>query len=167
VADIIDLASDLDRLIEEALRLRQSEALPSIDQGPAEVLAQLALVRTRLDRLEELLSIAVRFRGRIREALKAANASVEDRWAEVVSAPSRRPRAGSDGWSGSAPRERYAEADLATLDQKRVQRRVEKSSDLANDAVDLIRQAHRGLDSTRLDLHLILRAMSVESFLER
>jgi hypothetical protein len=163
----VDPGPDLERLIEEALRLRQSLPLPTIDQGPVEVLERLADVRTRLDRLEELLSIAVRIRGRLRASLKEANASVEDRWAEFVSAPSRRPRAGSDGWSGSAPRERYAEADLATLDQKRLQRRVEKASDHSNDAVDIIRQAHRGLDSTRLDLHLVLRAMSVESVLER
>lgn len=163
-----DLNPNLEALITEALGLRSGLVLPSIDQGPVEVLERLIEVRTRLDRVEELLSRAVRFRTAVRVRLKEASGSLDEAWASKVAQPAAvRRRAASDGWGGAAPRERYAEADLATLEEKRNVRRLEQWFDQVNDAVEVIRQAHRGLDTTRQDLHLILRAMSVESSLER
>jgi hypothetical protein len=162
-----DLNPNLEALLSEALGLRSGLSLPSINQGPVEVLERLIDVRTRLDRVEELLSRAVRFRTAVRSRLKEASGSLDEAWATKVAQPSARRRVASDGWGGSAPRERYAEADLATLDEKRNVRRLEQWFDQVNDAVEVIRQAHRGLDTTRQDLHLILRAISVESALER
>lgn len=158
---------NLDVLIDEALQLRRGLSLPTIDQGPVAVMEQLIEVRTRLDRAEELLSIVTRFRTIVRTRNKNASGTLEEAWAARVVPTNGRRRLGSDGWGGSAPRERYAEADLATLDEKRNVRRLEILFDQVNDAVEVIRQAHRGLDSTRMDLHLILRAMSVETSLER
>lgn len=157
---------DLNPLIEESLRLRVGVSLPTIDQGPVEVLSSLIGIRSRLDRIEEILSIVVRFRGQIQSSFKSATAELEEAWAAQVSSPSRRGR-GSTDWNAPAPRERYAEADLATLDLKRRQRQWEHMFDTANVAVDVIQRTHRGLDATRMDLHLILRAMSVETALER
>jgi hypothetical protein len=167
VTTAADLNPNLEALITEALGLRSGLSLPSINQGPVEVLERLIDVRTRLDRVEELLSRAVRFRTAVRARLKEASGSLDEAWATKVAQPSARRRAASDGFGGSAPRERYAEADLATLDEKRNVRRLEQWFDQVSDAVEVIRQAHRGLDTTRQDLHLILRAISVESALER
>lgn len=157
---------DLDPLVDEVLNLRHGSTLPSIDQGPTEVLARLTDIRTRLDRVEEILSTVIRFRGRVQAECKVATAEAEELWAAKVVEPSRRGRTQTE-WGAPAPRERYAEADLATLEPKRKQRQLERAVDTANTAVEVIQRAHRGLDSTRQDLHLILRAMTVESQLER
>lgn len=160
------LELDLDPLVEESLRLRTGISLPTMDQGPVEIVSILTEIRSRLDRIEEILSIVVRFRGQIQSLFKSATAELEEAWASQVSAPGRRDRGVSD-WSAPAPRERYAEADLATLDLKRRQRQLERMLDTTNVAFDVIQRTHKGLDATRMDLHLMLRAMSVETVLER
>jgi hypothetical protein len=157
---------NLDTIINEALVLRRGIELPTIDQGPVEVLARLIAVRSRLDRVEELLSTVARFRGQVRSQHKDATAEFDEAWASQITSANRRGR-GSDGWSDPAPRERYATADVATLDLKRRVRQLDKILDTANDAIYVIERVQRGLDSTRMDLHLILRAMSVETQLER
>jgi hypothetical protein len=142
----------LDRLTDGVDSLRRIE-LPSIDSGPREILDCLMNVRAALDAIEERLTSAIRFRSRIRDAHKISLGEYEDAWAQATGAAAKRGR-GSSGWGEPAPRERYAESDLLTLDQ-------------ANDAVDLISRSYRSLDEVRKDLHLMLRAINVESSLER
>lgn len=160
-------SSDLAKLVSPVLELREKiPPLPSIEDGPRAALEYLAEVRTAMDRVDTLLTVAVRFRGKMREAFKLSAAAHDDAWAAVTGGASKKGR-GQSGWGEPAPRERYAEADLATLNERRHMRKMERWLDEAVDTVDIIQRVYRYLDEVRKDLHLILRAMNVESSLER
>jgi hypothetical protein len=160
-------SSDLAKLVDPILDLRAKiPPLPAIEDGPRAALEYLAEVRSAMDRVDVALTTAVRFRSRIREAFKLATAAHDDAWAAATGGASKRGR-GQSGWGEPAPRERYAEADLATLNERRQMRKFDRWLDESNDTVDIIQRTYRYLDEVRKDLHLILRGMSVESSLER
>lgn len=151
-----------------ARQLRDVGQLPAVEHGPLPLVEMLRLVRSRMDQVESLLSEVSRFRTDARALLKEAEATVEDRWAERVVEPrAARRRASFDGSFDAAPREKYAAADLAVLEDRRKARRRDRMMDSCNDAVDQIRTAYRGLDGVRMDLHVLVRGLSVETRLER
>jgi hypothetical protein len=140
--------------------------LPRTEDGPQWALQVLAEVRTRLDRVEELLATVTRLRALLSERSTRAENEVSDAWnAAVTSGGSRRSRAASFG--ESAPRERYAEADVAVLEPRRAARAISASLARVDAVRDTIRTAHWGIDKFRQDVHLVVRAMVVESSLER
>lgn len=160
-------SKDLSKLVDTALDLRAKvPPLPSIEDGPRAALEYLAEIRSAMDRVDTTLTTVMRFRGRMRDASKLAQANHDDAWAQATGGASKRGR-GVSGWSEPAPRERYAEADLATLNERRQMRKYARWLDESNDSVEIIQRVYRYLDEVRKDLHLILRAMSVESSLER
>jgi hypothetical protein len=149
--------------IDEAKALRIHRGLPSLEEGAVEVLARLADVRRNLDQAEVLLSELGRFRTGLRVALKSSVASVDDAWAEKVAGTgggSRGNRASFGGFE-DAPRERYARADVAVLGLRINARNRQRVFDAVNDTYDFIDGIRRGLDSTRYDLHALLRIMSI------
>lgn len=160
----VDVAEAVENMITEARQLRAPSGLPGLESGPAVVWEHLVAARTRLDRIEELLSRTLRLRTKVRSQARASAAEVDEAWAQQVGrGPSRKQASFGD----QAPRERYADADLAVLDQRRAQRQAQELADQVEDAVEIIRMTHRGLDSMRMDLHTMMRAFSVGSSLER
>jgi hypothetical protein len=139
--------------------------LPPTESGPQQVLESLLRVRSRLDRVEALAVRATRARGRLQRASQAAKAQAGEAWdreiARVRSSPVRR----GDEFTG--PRERYAEANLATLVEQRTERQSSLLLVSADTAVDAIRQCQRGLDSLRQDHIAVMRSYQFESHLER
>lgn len=158
----------LDDAVEVVIKLRagNSVRLPSPDEGPLEAMDCLRAVRSGLDQIETHLTDLIRRRGSLREEWKAARATHEDAWSEVVGVAAKKGR-GATGWGEPAPRERYAEADLKTFAQRVAMRRQESLLDQANDAVDVVSRMYKSMDDLRRDIHLSIRAMSVESALER
>lgn len=157
----------VENMVTEARQLRAPSDLPSLESGPGVVWEHLVAIRTRLDRIEELLSRTIRVRTKVRAQAKTAAAEVEDAWAAQVGRSPSRKQASFGGPGDQAPRERYADADLAVLEQRRAQRQVQGLADQVEDAVEVIRMTHRGLDSMRMDLHTMMRSFSVGSSLER
>lgn len=149
----------LDAAVVEAQALRYVEGLPDPALGAREVLRRLSLVRSRLDEVDELLIEVSRFRTGTRVLFKEAAARAEDRWAEQVASTGGRRRS-AFGSEMEGPRERYARADLATMEDRRVARARERTLDAVTDAYNVIDAIRRGLESVRMDLHALLRFMS-------
>lgn len=159
------LVEALDARITETHRLRRECQAPPMSDGPVAVLTALVDARARLDRVEELLSEVLRLRNSARRLARAAKDEVDDAWAAKVAGPGGRRSRGDFG--DPAPRERYAEADLAVLEQRRRERQYAEQLAQAEEATEFVQLAHRGLSEVRRDLHVMLRAMEVERSLER
>ena len=144
--------------------LRVGLTLPALGDGPGGLLEVLVDVRSRLDQVEEFLTQLTRLRGAARRAARQAKDAADDGWNASVTG-GQRPRRGDFG--EAAPRERYAQADLAVLDRRREERRMAYRVSVAEEAVELTQLAYRGLSDTRRDLHVLLRAIEIENSLER
>lgn len=153
--------------VTEVRELRDVPPLPDLEHGPLPIYEQLREVRARMDQVEVILNEVLSFRTRARALLREAEATVDDKWAERVTQPRQNRRKSFDGSFDAAPREKYAEADLAVLSDRKKARKRERIMDACGDAVDQIRTAYRGLDGVRSDLHLMMRGLSVETRLER
>lgn len=151
-------------LLSRIRALRVGVQVPPLADGPVAVLEAIREIRARLDQIEEHLGRLIRLRGVLRRAARRAQDIVDDKWAEYVGAPSRPVRG---DYSGSAPRERYAEADLAVLELRRAQRSQAELAEEAVDAVDEGQLAYRGLSDMRRDMHTMLRGIEIESSLDR
>lgn len=134
------------------------------DSGPQEVLKSLLSVRARLDCTEELMSRVIRARGRVSRAMAAAKAVAEDAWDSQVKVE--REKSSRHG-EFEAPRERYANANLETLNQKRDLRAAERLMSSVDEAHAVIQLVYRGLDGVRQDHLAILRTMQYQSHLEQ
>lgn len=152
------LASAVGRVRE----LRQVKGLPDPRLGMGEVLAVLADLRVRLDEVESIQSDVSQFRTSLRVLLKESSHRVEDKWNEQVVGIRTGAKRQSFGEYGSeAPRERYARADVAVLSDRIRERSRIRAFDATTDAYDTIDRIRRGLDGVRMDLHALLRAISV------
>jgi hypothetical protein len=139
--------------------------LPEGVFGAHEVLEQLRVTRRRLDRIEGLLSRCTIAKARASRASVHARAEAEHAWDQSSQRERSRPAARGSDFTG--PRERYADSNLATLAEQRSARSAASLASVAEEALDVVRIAHRGLNDMRADLHLMLRSLSVESTLER
>jgi hypothetical protein len=143
--------------------LRAGLTLPALGDGPGGLLEVLVDVRSRLDQVEEFLTQLTRLRGAARRAARQAKDVADDAWNASVTGGQRR----RGDFGEAAPRERYAQADLAVLDRRREERRMAYRVSFAEEAVELTQLAYRGLSDTRRDLHVLLRAIEIENSLER
>lgn len=148
--------------MDEASALRFTGGLPSTEQGTGEVLARLANIRSRLDRVEVLLDEVARFRTGMRVLFKEATARADDRWSEIVagSSPGGRRRGSFGSGEVEGPRERYARAEVLVFGERHAARRRERVMDAVTDAYDSVDRVRRGLDAVRFDLHAMLRVMA-------
>jgi hypothetical protein len=149
----------------EALDLRFTFTIPPPGAGPEVVMNSLIETRQRLDRVEELLVRTLRIRARARRAATAATASADDHWNRAV----RRVATSSvrQGPEFQGPRERYAEADLSTLEHRHEARLAEALAGHCDETYDAIRTMHRGLDGLRQDHVTILRSQQFATHLEQ
>lgn len=159
-----DARAALDELVVEAVKLRFDVGLSGAAPTPAQLLDSLYDIRGRLDRVEEILTQALRLRARVRAAATSAEALAEEAWDRAAQRGRQQPIARDDYSSG---RERTAEANLATLDQRRAARTAAELAAYVDAQVDTLRTLHRGLDGVRHDLLAVIRALAFESHLER
>lgn len=161
-----DIAAILHGYVTEARTLRAGlDPLPGSESAPADIVEYLRNVRARIDRVEHLLTTTVVLRGRAVRVATARTQDADDDWDEAIvrvrSAPVRR----NDEYSSA--RERNAEANLATLEARRVAREAAEFQHLCEEAVEALRLIHRGLDGVRHDTLTVLRLAQFESHLER
>lgn len=156
-------------LLDEALTLRGEVSLPREDMSPSDLQQLLHDVRSRLDRVEHILTTAIRIKGRASRATTRITAELEDAWDAASREGRARPAAvrgrGNDDFV--APRERYADNNLATLPMKRAARDAAETLSVAEECLEVLRIAHRGLDGLRRDVDAVLQAQRVERSIER
>ena len=155
----------LSEAVAEVLAIRYGVDLPEVGADPRTVLESLRVTRRALDRVEELLSRTVRIRARAQRMATHAGNVFDDAW--DTAAQQRRANPVSHGTEFSSARERTAEANLATLDQRVGARTTAEIAHRCEEAVEVIRLAHRGLESVRQDHLAVLRSLQFESSLDR
>lgn len=128
-----------------------------------ELLECLLDVRTRLDRLEELLGNALRLRGEVHRRHTAVRVQVDDAWDEAAV----RQRASTVRDEYSSAKERTAATNLEVLDLRRAERAADADARACDEAVEQIRLRYRGLSELRQDIHTIVKARQFESTLDR
>ncbi len=161
-----EIRRSLDDMMAEARLLRSGlPDMPGVQAAPHEVHEYLLDVRRRLDRIEQLVAVAVRIRATARRFAQRKNDSAESAWDEAIvrirNAPVRR------GDEFSSARERAAEANLATIALRRTARDGAEALSHAEEAHEHLKLLHRGLDGVRHDTLTVLRSVQFESHLER
>jgi hypothetical protein len=130
------------------------------------VLDSLINVRKRLDRVHELMAQSTRLKSRAIRSKFAAKYDAEDAWDHSLEKQrTASVRRNSNDFEG--PRERYSKANLDSFDEQRAKRKAEATASRVEEADEVIRQCHWGLDTLRQDHITILRTLGFESSLER
>lgn len=165
-----DLENQLMGWVREALELRHGEAndpegklsLPTPSLGTGAVLGSLLRVRSRLDRVDELVSKATQAQYRITRAEASARFDADAAWDRAA----QRNRAATVGQFTSA-KERAADASLDSFEQKRTAHSAARLVSVATEALAVIKQTYWGLNALREDHNTVLRTLQFESSLER
>lgn len=146
--------------ITEAVALRRQCDLPTVGvPGAHEVRQALVTTRTCLDRIDELLLLAVRFRSSASRAAVAASAMADDAWDEAAR---RTPSV-----QYQSAREHAAMINLTTTSQLRQQRQATECLSVATEAHDVLKAVQRSTDGVRMDLHRMTTSLQFESNLDR
>lgn len=147
----------------EALDLRMGARLPATDASTGILLEALLDVRSRLDRVEEILANALGLRSMAARKHTAIRSAVEDAW----DAAAVRGRSAGVRDEYSSAKERAAAANLEVLDLRRLERVADSQFRRCDEAVELVRLRLRGLQEVRQDILAVVRIRQFESTLER
>jgi hypothetical protein len=145
------------------LRREQAERFPPAHAQMRQLYDALHLLRAAMYRVEELLGSAVITRGQARRWQQSQAHKAEDAF-DQKSAQLRRAGRRDDYSTG---RERQADISLQNLDIRRAERDAQRSRDEADDLLERIRVAYRGMDADRQMLNRMLGYLQWETNLER
>lgn len=159
-----NIKETLINLTQEAVKLRFALAFPDSSASPNEVLISLIDSRRRADRIEGIYIQVLSVRGKLARRSSAVSAIAEEAW--VIALTDVKGSAVARVDSFSAPRERYADADLATFSEKRASRQATDLLSAAEEASDIVRTALKGLNDTINDLKVWIRSLQFQSHLE-
>src|SRR6185503_4823364 len=146
------------------ISLRFDSELPHSGAGPLEVLESLLECRKKADRLEGLYYKTLNLKGKLARKAALDIAEADDQWASALVQIKNSPIYKGDTFSG--PRERYAEADLETFEIRRKARKSKELLSLAEEILDIVKTALRGLNDTRQDHLSWIRSLQFQSTLE-
>lgn len=148
--------------IEKATALRRVARINYSDS--IEVLEQARFsIRQNIDRLEELLNGAVRFKSEAERSLAFMQSAHDLAWDRAVREDKPKLSFGSDM---IAPRERYASASLKTIKEKTDLDDAQETFSYAKEAVEVIRNMYKGLDGYRLEVLSIIKNRSTPTSAE-
>ena len=165
VSDAADVEGSIAPYIQEVLRLRSEASIPSATAIPQAVLDSLLEVRAKADRVEQISIQVLRIHYMAVRRTAFVRAQVDDAWAQAIVDLKKAGARSGDQYEG--PRERYAQADLATLTLKRELRKAEQLLSHADEASDVIKTALRGLNEVIQDHRIWLRTIQVQSYIEK
>lgn len=159
-----DVEAQLAGWTEEALELRHGEAddplgrvrLPDYELGEHAFVDMLGRVRQRLDRVEELQSMARRAKGRVMRMRENAEFEASLKYDQAIATQDSRHRQYALG------DEKRADAALASLTEKREAHRLKRVESFASEALDVIGQCYWGLEKLRED---ILQLLKIQRFI--
>lgn len=161
--DESSLAEFLARAAAESLTLRMGAQLPAAGAPAGQLLAALLDVRSRLDRLEELLITTLGARGLAARRHTAVRSEVDDAWDQAAV----RNRSAGVRDEYSSAKERAAVTNLEVLDLRRIERSADNQLRRCDETVEAVRLRLRGLQELRQDLLAVIRINQFESTLER
>jgi hypothetical protein len=153
--------------IQEALELRygSESEIPAYGSDPQVVFESLLDTRRKIDRVEGILASVEQANGRVDRMLAVTEFARDAAWDEALKA-NRKAGIRGGGSDFQGPRERYADANLATLKERRDAHEIDVLSRSAKTAATVVRQCLRGLNGVREDHLAILRAMNIGTRLE-
>lgn len=153
--------------LKEAAELRYTAPVVKSTGDQSELLQALQDYRTRLDRIEYLLVRAVIRKGEAYRAMKDAQEQASNKWDESL-ARSKEQKTVSlvAAQEFVAPKEKYAAANIATVEERHAVRKAENVFSWADTAVDALQKMYRGLDSARQDLLTRIKAIPMVSGME-
>lgn len=166
-----ELETWLNTQVREAMRQRAlepgnyAEYAPGGIPDPRTLINALVGVRARMDTVESILAALIRAKSRTARAAKAARYAADDAWNANSIRTRNTPGVRRDEYVGA--KEHYADNNLASFNEQRQARASERLADYAAECLDVVRLVHRGLDSHRTDLNVIMRTLAFESHLER
>lgn len=161
----VTIEQKLSSLADEALELRSQSSMPGSEATPQEVLNSLLDQRWRADRMEAILTEVIRLRGRVGRATAQCKAAADDVWTQALVDARKSSAKRGDQFEG--PRERYADADLVALSQRRELRKAENLLSLADEVSEIMKTASRGLSDIIQDHRTWLKALQFQSYLEK
>jgi hypothetical protein len=165
VNDTEDVEGSIAPYVQEVLRLRSEASIPSSAAIPQAVLDSLLEVRAKADRVEEINIRILHLRHMASRRVTYVQAQVDDAWAQAIVDLKKAGSRSGDQYEG--PRERYAQADLATLALKRELRKEERLLSHVDEASDIVKMALRGLNEVIQDHRIWLRTLQVQSYIEK
>lgn len=160
-----DVEVQLAPFVDEVLRLRLEASIPHSTAIPQAVLDSLLEVRAKSDRAEAISIQVMRMRHRQARTVASIKATSDDAWSQAMADIKKAGSRSGDQYEG--PRERYAQADLATLSVKRELRKAEELLSVVDEASDVIKTALRGLNEVIQDHRIWLRTIQVQSYIEK
>lgn len=163
-SDMTPVQEGLRAIVIEAMTLRAEASFPPAGADTHTLWTSLQDTRQRLDRVEELLVQVLRIHGRAHRHGLSSAATAKEAWSRAVRAIATAPSIRGPEFQG--PRERYAEADLVTLEDQRAALAAELLVAEAVEAREVLRTLHRGLDGLRQDHVTALRAFQFATSLE-
>lgn len=151
-----------DKLISAAMKTRSSvmEAAQSEISDPSELHGLLVNTRHATDKLEQALVYGLALQRAAESRHAVAKAEIEE--AELAALESVR-RSGEY----TTAKEKSVEFVRHSVEQRRAARQSEETLAEIKAAVEILRILHRGVDSTRRDIEVRLRAVTLTSSLER
>lgn len=157
--------------VAEALELRHGPAgdpkgpingWGSTEDTPRDALDLLLRVKTRSDRIGELLSKVTQAKARAKRAQDQAQFQAEIAYAEAM-----RNNAARRADAFVSARERDADASLDSLEQRRIAHHAARLVSITTEAYDVVSQTYWQLEAIRKDVRATIHALQFESSLER
>jgi len=153
--------------LREVSDLRYSIDIPPNGSDSATLLVSLQDHRARLDRIEHILVSCVIYKAKALLSVRSANDELSDQWDSNISDQKKQKSVNLVvGNQFEAPKEKYATANLATFEQRRVVRTAEEELTWIETTIDAIQKMYRGLDASRQDIITRIKAIPVVSNLE-
>lgn len=151
-------------LVAEAEELRSGAALPYVQSTPIEQVESLHDIRQRIDRVEELYIRALKLKAAVAVMNNQLSDAHDERWDAIVA---KQKSAAVQKGDYVGPREKYAEANVQTIESKRAARFVSEVFDHCVTMVEVIRTIKFGLEGVRGDVLAMIRVWQIETSLER
>ena len=161
------LYKTMSEYVQEAAELRYKAPKVTENADQSVLLAALQDYRARLDRIEYLMVRAILRKGEAYIALKNAQEAASNSWDEsLVRSKGKKTANLVTAQEFVAPREKYADANLETLEERRAVRMAEDEFSWADTSVDALQKMYRGLDSARQDLLTRIKAIPMVNSME-
>lgn len=153
--------------LKEAVELRYNAPIAKADDDTSIMLAVLQDYRARLDRIEYLMVRAIIRKGDASRTFKAAQNDASDKWDESLSQIKEKKTVSLvAAQEFTAPREKYATANMASIEERQAARKAEEVLSWTEETVDALQKMYRGLDSARQDLLARIKAVPMVNAME-
>jgi hypothetical protein len=159
-----ELVSRMEAFMAEVVELRSSVELPRITDQADEIVTRLQHTRQAIDRIEEIWRTVGRTKAMAQRQMSSLENVANDAWANALRNLRALPTFRNTEYVG--PRERYAEADLSTMDARMEFRRAQEQLSHIEEAYDFVKTVYFGMKDVREDIKDILRAQTVQTRME-